>query len=69
MFTTSICVYDVTGLMNIQGWVQVFTHDSLEAIYTGGWVESLPKIAKLTFDFAHFLALLDNQIYHRLFSS
>ena len=55
--------------MNIQGGVQAFTHDPLEAIYTGGWVESLSKIAKLTFDFAHFLALLDNQIYHRLFSS
>ena len=64
-----ICVYDVTGLMNIQGGVQVFTHDPLEAISAGRWVESLPKIVKLTFDFAHFLALLDNQIFNRLFSS
>ena len=55
--------------MNIQDGVQAFTHDSLEAFLAGGWVESLPKIVKLTFDFAHFLAFLDNQIYHRLFSS
>ena len=26
-FTTSICVYGVTGLMNIQGRVQDFTHN------------------------------------------
>ena len=55
--------------MNIQGGVQAFTHDSLGAIKAGRWVESLPRIVKLTFDFAHFLALLDNQIYHRLFLS
>ena len=51
--------------MNIQRWAQAFTHDPLEAIFIGIWVESLPEIAKLTFGFAHFLALLDNQIYHR----
>ena len=37
--------------MSIQGGVQAFTHDPLVATYTGRWVESLPKIVKLTFDF------------------
>ena len=31
-FTTSICVCDVTGLMNIQGGVQDFTHNPPKAI-------------------------------------
>ena len=53
--------------MNIQGGVQAFTQDSPDAIQASGWVESLPRIVKFTFDFAHFLALLDNQIYFDTF--
>ena len=34
--------------MNIHVGVQDFTQDSLKAVNTSGWVESLPKIVNLT---------------------
>ena len=39
--------------MNIQDGIQAFTHDPPEAILAARWVESLSRIVKLTFDFAH----------------
>ena len=55
-FTTSICVYDVTGLMNIQGG------------HSGGYISRqmgkiIVKIAKLSyFTQLSFLVLQDNHI-------